>query len=581
MWNISSGPVYHKLGVDMLQASQPVIMRRSITDCKAKGDQDAITYQRRPVMRKILSGAFLTIILAFANNAALASSSADDLIRMARSGVDEEVLTAYIDAASGTFDLSADDIITLKDLGVPSKVINEALRHGHANESDSITAAEAKERIKTTSDDNGTPILTAAAVAPPPGDLNISFFYESLYPYGNWLDIDGEWCWQPNAAVISPDWAPYCRYGHWMDSDWGWCWVSDYSWGWAPFHYGRWFHHRRHGWCWVPDTEWGPAWVAWRRGNDYCGWAPLPPRTRYVNHEGFYFGISRAGVDFEFNLTMSDYFFVPTSHFCDPHPWVYRVPSVRQEEVFRRTAFIRNSYGFEHNHIINRGVPVEDVSRASNRPIRPITIVHDDLKPGAAIHRGMTRENRLVIYKPTIAPTAPKNPNVIRSFLEKRAVGIPQQKNETDKNRIRRQTSAAKQTMKNERLKANNAEQEKYHLEKAAHYEANSVKQAEFQAEAKIQTMNAKNAQDHVVNIKRWKPSTEKKPAVMPQSRVVLQPSPENRQRVQRQVRDQIQKEAQVEGQREQAAEEMVRKSPQAQVRNETGQSQGQNRRRR
>jgi hypothetical protein len=31
------------------------------------------------------------------------------------------------------------------------------------------------------------------------------------------------------------------------------------------------------GWVWVPGREWGPAWVDWRRGTRYFGWAPLPP----------------------------------------------------------------------------------------------------------------------------------------------------------------------------------------------------------------------------------------------------------------------------------------------------------------
>jgi len=520
------------------------------------------------------------MVLALESRAA-ASAGADDLIRMARSGVDEEVLTAYIDAAPAPFDLSADDIITLKDLGVPSKVINEALRHGHADETGSESAAEARETIQEATGDAGTAVSTAAATAPSPGDLNLSFFYESLYPYGNWIHVDGEWCWHPNAASISPDWAPYCRHGHWVDSDWGWCWVSDYSWGWAPFHYGRWFRHRSHGWCWVPDTEWGPAWVAWRKGGDYCGWAPLPPHTRYVDREGFYFGLSRAGAGFEFNLTFHDYFFVPTGRFCDPHPWVYMVPSVRREDVFRRTAFIRDSYGTEHNHIFNRGVPVEEVSRASNRRIAPLTIVHDNLRPGEAIHRGMTRGDRFMIYKPPIAPGAPKNPDVIKSALDRRAIRSPQQKKETENGLFRRQTDAAQQTIRRERTKAGNAEQEKYHLERAAHYEADSKKQSEFQAEADVQTMKARQAQDHVSNIRKWKPSAGEKPAVVPQSRVVPQPSPENRRQVRTRVSEQIQKEAQVERQRDQAAEEMVRKSPPARERGESAQPQAQDKGRR
>jgi hypothetical protein len=256
------------------------------------------------------------------------------------------------------------------------------------------------------------------------------------------------------------------------------------------------------------------------------------------------------------------------------------VPSARQEEVYRRTAFIRNSYGFDHDHVFNRGVPVEEVSRASNRTIRPISIVHDNLRPGEEIHRGMIKENRLMIYRPAIAPAAPRNPAAIRLFMEQRSSAVRQRNTEIDKQLMNRQKNAAKQTIKNERLKADNAEQEKIHLEKAAGYEADSRKQADFRAEAEIQAMKARQARDHVVNIKRWDPSTERKNAIMPQSRVVPQPTPENRRQVQAQVRDQIQKEARVEGRHDQAVEEMVRKSPPAPARNETARPQGKNRER-
>ena len=85
------------------------------------------------------------------STACWASPEADDLIRLAKSGVDEEVLMAYIKAAPDTFDLSADDIITLKDLGVPSKVISEALLHGHPV--DTSTATAAKEEIREVTSD--------------------------------------------------------------------------------------------------------------------------------------------------------------------------------------------------------------------------------------------------------------------------------------------------------------------------------------------------------------------------------------------------------------------------------------------
>jgi hypothetical protein len=502
-------------------------------------------------MKKFLTMAAAIALFAAAHSTVWASGGTEDLIKMARSGVEEEVLLDYINASPDTFDLSAEDIITLRDLGVSSKVISEALRHGQR-----IDSATARETVREATSDTGTTspaISTAAAVAPPVESPNISFFYESLYPYGNWIEVDGTWCWQPNATVISVDWAPYCNHGRWVYSDWGWCWVSDYSWGWAPFHYGRWFHHRKHGWCWVPDTEWGPAWVAWRRGDDYCGWAPLPPRTRYVNHEGFYFGASLAGVDFEFKLTLNDYHFVPTSHFCDPHPWVHMVPRARAEEVYKRTIFVRNGYGFEHDHLVNHGMPVEEVSRAVGRNIKEITIVHDQLKPGQPIHRGMVRENQLVIYRPAISPAAPENPGVIKTRLERM-----HQKEMPDKELIKREKDAVKRTVKEQRAEADNAKREKADFEKAAKNEADSKKRAELQGEADVRSMREQQAENHIAQIKKWSPP-KRAPVALPQSVLVPRPSPEDRQHIQTQVKSQVQQEAREEQQRRQAAEEMVR----------------------
>jgi hypothetical protein len=32
-----------------------------------------------------------------------------------------------------------------------------------------------------------------------------------------------------------------------------------------------------HTWVWIPGIEWAPAWVSWRVGGGYIGWAPLAP----------------------------------------------------------------------------------------------------------------------------------------------------------------------------------------------------------------------------------------------------------------------------------------------------------------
>src|SRR6266851_6276043 len=82
--------------------------------------------------------------------------------------------------------------------------------------------------------------------------------YEDLDENGQW-DSDPEYgtVWYPRS--VAADWAPY-RYGHWVwVSPWGWTWVDDASWGFAPFHYGRWVVARGR-WCWVPSPP-RPAYV--------------------------------------------------------------------------------------------------------------------------------------------------------------------------------------------------------------------------------------------------------------------------------------------------------------------------------
>ncbi len=103
-------------------------------------------------------------------------------------------------------------------------------------------------------------------------------FQTALAPYGAW-DYDSSYgnVWSPSASIVGAGFSPYATGGHWALTEYGWTWVSDWNWGWAPFHYGRWIT-RAGRWSWVPGTMWGPAWVSWRSGGGYVGWSPLPPR---------------------------------------------------------------------------------------------------------------------------------------------------------------------------------------------------------------------------------------------------------------------------------------------------------------
>jgi hypothetical protein len=104
-------------------------------------------------------------------------------------------------------------------------------------------------------------------------------FQGALSPYGEWVnDPSYGQVWVPSSSVVGADFSPYASGGHWVFTDDGWTWYSDWDWGWAPFHYGRWIDLTGYGWSWIPGSVWGPGWVSWRCGGGYAGWAPLPPR---------------------------------------------------------------------------------------------------------------------------------------------------------------------------------------------------------------------------------------------------------------------------------------------------------------
>ena len=75
---------------------------------------------------------FMLLALTVSN---VTAAGADDLIALAKSGVDEEVVNAYIENSAAPFNLTSADIVALKDLGVPSKLIVEAIKHNQPNDS--------------------------------------------------------------------------------------------------------------------------------------------------------------------------------------------------------------------------------------------------------------------------------------------------------------------------------------------------------------------------------------------------------------------------------------------------------------
>lgn len=161
-------------------------------------------------------------------------------------------------------------------------------------------------------------------------------FREPLAPYGRWID-DPTYgtVWIPRPEVVGPDFAPYATAGHWaLDEDEQWTWVSDYDWGWAPFHYGRWIWIEGAGWGWIPGGVYAPAWVVWRTAYDdeaYIGWAPIPPSW-------YWFGGAAVRVTV---ILEPRFVFVPSRHVLRPSLRNHVVAAPRADAIAARSrAFV-------------------------------------------------------------------------------------------------------------------------------------------------------------------------------------------------------------------------------------------------
>jgi hypothetical protein len=202
-------------------------------------------------------------------------------------------------------------------------------------------------------------------------DVSIDFIYDNLSG-GNWIDVEGYgYGWQPDVATSDPNWRPYSD-GYWAYTDYGWTWVSYEDFGWATYHYGRWANLEDYGWAWFPgdDLEWGPAWVSWRTGGDYIGWAPLPPRGPEVVYESQPIG---ANVDVVFNIGPEYYNFCDVRFIGEPVLRDRILPLVQNVTYITNTVNVTNIY-VQNNVVYNYGPNYNVVNQYSSRPIQRLTI---------------------------------------------------------------------------------------------------------------------------------------------------------------------------------------------------------------
>ena len=227
-------------------------------------------------------------------------------------------------------------------------------------------------------------------------DISLQTFYDELSPYGTWIqDPQYGYVWRPD--VDQREFRPYYTNGRWVMTEYGNTWVSEYDWGWAPFHYGRWVTDRYNQWLWIPDTTWGPAWVNWRSGAGQYGWAPLGP-----------------SISIGFNIPSFWWVFVPQTRI-----YVDRFPRYRS---YRNTRYISNTVVINNVYVHNRntyytGPRRDEVRRVINRDV-PVYNINRIDRPG----RSGISNNTVNIYNPRPVRGADNRNAAPRNVVQKDAL---------------------------------------------------------------------------------------------------------------------------------------------------------------
>jgi hypothetical protein len=180
-------------------------------------------------------------------------------------------------------------------------------------------------------------------------------FTTALSPYGDWVTTSA-WgvAWRPWPSVVGADFVPYVTGGRWVSTGYGWMFVTRWDWGWAPFHYGRWYLDPMWGWLWLPGNAWAPAWVEWRYGGGYVGWAPLGPAGWSVGYGG------------------PAWCFVSVGALASPEPWRYRLHGAEAVRAHDATAVLPPAP--REGRSVPVGPPPGEVARVSGGQVPQATV---------------------------------------------------------------------------------------------------------------------------------------------------------------------------------------------------------------
>jgi hypothetical protein len=238
----------------------------------------------------------------------------------------------------------------------------------------------------------------------PAEDLDYQTFYDDLSSSGKWIpvdqndispadlqnteepsyvdnDIDVNYIWRPYEAQ-DRNWTPYSN-GTWVWTNLGWVWISDYNWGWAAYHYGRWWHSPVYGWVWSPGHRWAPTWVTFYCDGDYIGWYPITPWSHWHWHNHFIY------VESYYYYNYYEYTYVNERNFTRhiTPPLVIDPPEV--------PGLQNSSLGIDHGNLTSQGPGITQIENSTGTKITTRNISFTDKVTKAGINNG-----GITLYKP-------------------------------------------------------------------------------------------------------------------------------------------------------------------------------------
>lgn len=239
--------------------------------------------------------------------------------------------------------------------------------------------------------------------------VSFQIFYDDLADDGEWIMITKEeieeelndgngqsyasdyvqkdeyvYVWKP--SISDEDWRPYMN-GRWVYTTNGWMWVSNFRWGWACYHYGRWWKSTEYGWVWMPGYIWAPAWVKWRISENNIGWCPLSPKAKWIGREGVTLS------SYNYDNPGGQWVFVEKSNFAD------EINKTNVVSVSQNSNLIKNSEAvlemkYENGRLHGTGPDVKDIEKRTGKVINV-----REIKLKQEKGQSLIGENSVTVYR--------------------------------------------------------------------------------------------------------------------------------------------------------------------------------------